>query len=107
MGVLLCTEQLRLSDLKSATIEEQRSRIEQAVKAEEERRSPPEEDVLRAELLTAEQERIGTEALEDRLRGELVLLTGDEEARTATFVRPDPGTIATLGTRAAARYPRL
>ena len=54
MGVLLCTEQLRLSDLKSATIEEQRSRIEQAVKAGAALAS--EEDVLRAELLTAEQE---------------------------------------------------
>ncbi|MEO8590623.1 MAG: TolC family protein [Flavobacteriales bacterium] len=94
MGILLCAEQLRLSDLKSATMEEQRLRVHHAVEAGAALSS--EEDVLRAELLTTEQERIGTEALEARLRGELVLLTGDEEARNATLVRPEAGTNATL-----------
>lgn len=94
MGILLCAGQLRLSDVKAATIEEQRARVHQAVEAGAALAS--EEDVLRAELLTTEQERIGTEALEARLRSDLVLLTGNEQVRKATLVRPDAGTIATL-----------
>lgn len=90
MGVLLCDEQLRLSDLKAATIEAQRLRVHNAVDAGAALAS--EEDVLGAELLTTEQDRIATEALEQRLRAELVLLTGDEGMRTARLARPDVGT---------------
>lgn len=94
MGVLLCTEQLRLIDLKRTTLEEQRMRIHNAVEAGA--ALAAEEDVIRAEQLGTAQERIETEALEARLRSELEILTGDASARTSVYARPIAHPNATL-----------
>jgi outer membrane protein TolC len=92
MGILVCAEQLRLLDTRASTLEEQRARLHNAVEAGA--ALPAEEDALRAELVSAAQERVEVEAMEQRLRGDLALLTGVDEDRNATLARPvvDGGT---------------
>lgn len=93
MGVLLCAEQERLIDLKEGTLKEQQQRVHSAVEAGA--ALPAEEDALRGELVATAQDRIQVRANAERLRAELVLLTGDPTVQQATFVRPftDAGSV--------------
>jgi outer membrane protein TolC len=94
MGILVCTEQLRLLDTKANTLEEQRQRVHVAV--ENGAALTSEEEAIRAELISTAQERIEVEAMEHRLRSDLALLTGQANARTVRLARPAMGLDATV-----------
>lgn len=86
LSVLVCEEQLRLLDAKAGTLNEQAERAHHAVEAGS--ALAAEEDALRAELVSTAQDRFTTEHLEQRLRTDLALLTGDATVKQATFTRP-------------------
>lgn len=86
MSILVCEEQLKLNGSKTNALQEQMQRIHAAV--ENGAALVSEEAVLRAELIATSQERIEVETTEQRMRSDLVLLTGEQSYRTATLVRP-------------------